>query len=174
MRRSLTQRARGKERCGQPRQFICDEKDCAFSTTNKGAFTRHYQKRHPPEPSNKPANTMQKMDYYPATAYYSESLPPPPSLTESSGFLTDFAQVCPTYGAECKALPPSLATDMHSSQDTVVEWVSWREEYDIGPSIIAVATGDHTLPELSVLTSRTEYLPMPADEGMAEKRLLWA
>ncbi|KAJ7653183.1 hypothetical protein DFH06DRAFT_527828 [Mycena polygramma] len=61
------------------------------------------------------------------------------------------------------------------SPSCTAEWVSWRDEdFNVAQDIIAIATGERQLCERNMLGGMTEYLPVPGDIGMAEKRFLWA
>jgi hypothetical protein len=69
----------------------------------------------------------------------------------------------------------SLSPDCSDSWSDTAEWVSWRDECDATPDVvIAIATGEQALCDHSMLAATTEYLPVPADIGMTEKRALWA
>ncbi|KAJ7916126.1 hypothetical protein B0H13DRAFT_2450625 [Mycena leptocephala] len=110
--------------------------------------------------------------YYPSTVYYptspnsSTSSTPPPS-ENISAYLTGHTQrtagtapLCPLH-----LCPPK---GPHSDRDSgTAKWVSWRDECDVAPDVIAVATGERTLCERSMLISMTEYLPVPPDVAIA-------
>ncbi|KAJ7694834.1 hypothetical protein B0H17DRAFT_1198990 [Mycena rosella] len=133
-----------------------------------------------------------RTEYYPAAVYYSPSPPPPtspplvgadlhpavPALNPACE-VSPLALPCPPAGPHIDhcffppsycAAPPACSADSDSSTAT---WASWRDDCDIAEDVIAVATGERPLSE-RMLARGTEYLPVPADIGLVDKRLLWA
>ncbi|KAF7368874.1 hypothetical protein MVEN_00213200 [Mycena venus] len=133
--------------------------------------------------------------HYPSAAYYPTSSPrahaaSPPSNNVPvylNSLHAKLPQPCPPTGphsAQCvrpptytspRLSPMAIQSDYGSAGDPPLEWVSWRDECDdIASDVIAIATGERPLCERSMLTPRTEYLPVPADIGMTDRRFLWA
>ncbi|KAJ7449216.1 hypothetical protein FB451DRAFT_1531535 [Mycena latifolia] len=139
--------------------------------------------------------------YYPPSVNYSPSPPPPPPppvaqpTTPSLAILSPEvptptpvsdmpfpALPClPTGPSSDQCLlqltyssPPHLSLADESSDSSTCHWISWRDECDVASDVIAVATGDRVLCERSMRTCTTEYLPVPVDVGLVEKRFLWA
>ncbi|KAJ7020169.1 hypothetical protein C8F04DRAFT_1145295 [Mycena alexandri] len=133
-------------------------------------------------PGVSPALSSEINKYYPAAAYNtlpaSTSVASPWNSTRTG--LTSAAALGPATGPHsCQSVritpesvrPRQLPNYLYPPQSDT--WVSWRDEYDVAPDVIAVATGEIALCERT-MHSLTEYLPVPMDVGMADKRFLWA
>ncbi|KAJ7434497.1 hypothetical protein B0H11DRAFT_2208348 [Mycena galericulata] len=136
--------------------------------------------------------------YYPAAAYYSSPPPqaaqpiPQPDNVASRYTQSPSSSAAPSipFPRPCPPVGPHSNGCVHShdlssfplahppSRDSWIPrnatWVSWRDECDVAPHAIAIATGERVYCERSMPTCMTEYLPVPEDVGMAEKRFLWA
>ncbi|KAJ7729752.1 hypothetical protein B0H16DRAFT_1586229 [Mycena metata] len=122
--------------------------------------------------------------YYPAAAY--NTLPSAvastsvasawnstrPELTSAAVLKAVAAPQCARITTEF-AQPRQLPNYLYPPQPDTCTWVSWRDEYDVAPDVIAMATGEIASCE-GTMHSLTEYLPVPIDVGMAEKQFLWA